>query len=87
MFIVLLQKADARKDALEEKRCESLRRDEMRVGYERMEKARLRGKHALEKELLTEVDRTQFNMPLLLINSCFVIAVACCRITITFWAS
>lgn len=46
---------DARRDALDEAtRLNTLEQDQMRTKQERLEKARLRGKHALEKEILTE---------------------------------
>ena len=46
---------DARQDAVDESiRHKIFEQDQNRANQERMEKARLRGKHALEKEILTE---------------------------------
>ena len=47
---------DARKEAEEEEvRQNFMREDQARRNQEQLEKARLRGKHALEKEIITEV--------------------------------
>ena len=47
---------DARKEAIdEEERMKLIEKDQSRTNQERLEKARLRGKHALEKEQLNEV--------------------------------
>ncbi len=48
---------DARKEAVhEEGRINLIETSQARMNQERMEKARLRGKHALEKEILNEVN-------------------------------
>ena len=48
-----VDQVDARQEALlEETRHATFKQDEERTNQERLEKARLRGKHALEKEVL-----------------------------------
>jgi hypothetical protein len=49
-------KLDARQNAVdEEQRNQIIEIEQKRTHQERLEKARLRGKHALEKEILNEV--------------------------------